>query len=275
VANTSGARNNAFGYASLTTNITGADNCAFGWLALGNSTGNQNCAFGNQALGANVGSADSSAFGYNALLLSTGANNSAFGSTAGNAVSSGTGNSAFGQNSLGAASTGADSSAFGRNAGLALTTGGTCTFLGATADTSLATAANSTALGFGSTVDASNMIVFGNASVTVIRPMSDNACTLGTAANRWSDLRSVLINGADYGFENGWKMVESEVFPGYSSGIALAGKHWDKGVSLWEDRKAVGNQKPVFAVTEDWIEYKGRRIDEKTLDRILQLTKNV
>mgnify|MGYP001561964886 FL=1 len=39
-------------------------------------------------------------------------------------------------------------------------------------------------------------------------PREDNLTALGTATKRWSDLRSVLINGADIGFENGWKFRE-------------------------------------------------------------------
>ena len=39
-------------------------------------------------------------------------------------------------------------------------------------------------------------------------PTADNSKSNGTAAMRWSDTRSVLINGADIGFENGWKFRE-------------------------------------------------------------------
>ncbi len=39
-------------------------------------------------------------------------------------------------------------------------------------------------------------------------PNSDNVFRLGTASKRYSDLRSVLINGADIGFENDWKFRE-------------------------------------------------------------------
>ena len=39
-------------------------------------------------------------------------------------------------------------------------------------------------------------------------PISDNTMSNGTASFRWSDVRSVLINGADYGFHNGWILRE-------------------------------------------------------------------
>ncbi len=39
-------------------------------------------------------------------------------------------------------------------------------------------------------------------------PTADNSYTLGTASYRWSDVRSVKINGADVGFANGWKLRE-------------------------------------------------------------------
>ena len=41
-----------------------------------------------------------------------------------------------------------------------------------------------------------------------INPFSDNAYTLGTGLHRWADMRSVLINGADFCFENGFRMTE-------------------------------------------------------------------
>lgn len=43
----------------------------------------------------------------------------------------------------------------------------------------------------------------------ILQPNSDNAISCGTASLRWSDLRSVLINGADIGFENGYYFTEA------------------------------------------------------------------
>jgi len=39
-------------------------------------------------------------------------------------------------------------------------------------------------------------------------PDIDNNYVMGTASKRWADVRSVLINGADIGLENNWKMRE-------------------------------------------------------------------
>jgi len=50
------------------------------------------------------------------------------------------------------------------------------------------------------------------------QPSSDNSIALGNASRRWSDLRSVLINGADIGLEHDWWITE-----GYKLGIAEPG----------------------------------------------------
>jgi hypothetical protein len=234
-----GSSHNAFGARAADATTTGASNNAFGVSALSsNTTGSFNCAFGNSALATTATVNNGSAFGREALLLSTGADNTAFGAQAGDAV----------------------------------TTGAQNTFLGSGADASVATISNSAAIGFGASVGTSNAMVFGNASVTVIRPMSDNVCSLGIVANRWSDVRSVLINGADYFMANEWRMVESEVYKGYPQGWAIGySERWPKQVSLWEERKKgfFVDEKPVFAVTEEFIEYKGRRITPAMLDKIL------
>ncbi|MGH9202183.1 MAG: hypothetical protein ACRD2A_13220 [Vicinamibacterales bacterium] len=200
-ANVTGTRLCAFGRAALNLN-TVDDNSAFGFQALdADTTGTRNNAFGANALGAIVTASDSSAFGHNALLLDTGGSNSAFGSLAADALSTATNCAAFGLNALGAVTTGGSNSAFGQAAGLALTTGTQCTFLGATADTTAATANNQCAIGFGATVGAANTMVFGNASVVTVRPMSDGACDFGLSANRWANgwftnVRITADNGA-------------------------------------------------------------------------------
>lgn len=48
----------------------------------------------------------------------------------------------------------------------------------------------------------------GNSITRALRPEVDNTDSLGTATFRWSDLRSVLINGADISLANGWKLRE-------------------------------------------------------------------
>lgn len=62
-------------------------------------------------------------------------------------------------------------------------------------------------------------------SATNFRPNVDNANSNGTASFRWSDLRSVLINGADYGFVNGWYIRE---YPATFKDIQTQDETWFK-----------------------------------------------
>lgn len=54
--------------------------------------------------------------------------------------------------------------------------------------------------------------IFGTGTVkftaTSIEPLADNTIILGQSGQRWSDVRSVKINGADIGFANGWILRE-------------------------------------------------------------------
>ena len=54
-----------------------------------------------------------------------------------------------------------------------------------------------------------------------ILPPSDNTKTCGKAGLRWSDVRSVLINGADYCFENDWTLTENYMMKIKQKGIAV------------------------------------------------------
>ncbi len=60
--------------------------------------------------------------------------------------------------------------------------------------------------------DAIGVGIFGTGQVKFtdgsIEPITDNDVTLGTASRKWSDVRSYLINGADYGFANGYILRE-------------------------------------------------------------------
>ncbi len=62
-------------------------------------------------------------------------------------------------------------------------------------------------------------------TAVAFKPASDNAITLGTAALRWSDVRSVLINGADYGFANGWIIRE---WPATEQDVHTKSEAWMK-----------------------------------------------
>jgi hypothetical protein len=99
----------------------------------------------------------------------TGSLNTGFGDRSLNALTTGTENTGFGRLSLFTLTTGSENTAIGESAGRSITTGSNNTFLGDTAGSNasqLVSATNSTALGFGSYTDASNQMVFGNASVT-------------------------------------------------------------------------------------------------------------
>ncbi len=68
-------------------------------------------------------------------------------------------------------------------------------------------------------------------------PSGDNTLTLGRAANRWSDLRAVLINGADYGFANGYVMRE---YPCTADDVQTKSADWmkqnaNKGIQVLND----------------------------------------
>lgn len=184
----SGTLNTGMGKSTLVALTSGDYNSAFGVNALtSNTEGSNNSSFGGDSLKFNTTGTDGSAFGALALAANTmGGNNSAFGVSALQSNTTGNYNSAFGHGAL-ASNTGSSSVAVGRSAGAALTTGGTCTFLGATSNTTLVTAVNSTVIGFGASVDASNTIVLGNASVVLVRPATTSAADLGSPSAIWAN----------------------------------------------------------------------------------------
>ena len=102
-------------------------------------------------------------------LTLTGTNNNGYGLNSLVNLTSGSSNTAVGSNALLNTTTGSNNVGFGIAAGRSITTGGTNTFVGRNAgfnDLQLATATNSTAIGNEAYTDASNQMVFGNASVT-------------------------------------------------------------------------------------------------------------
>ena len=72
-------------------------------------------------------------------------------------------------------------------------------------------------------ITAGRDVYFANSNTTTRRvlPGTDNAISLGLSANRWSDVRSVLINGADYGFEHHWYLTENYKIGIKEEGIAV------------------------------------------------------
>lgn len=88
---------------------------------------------------------------------------------------------------------------------------------------------------------ASDLTLNPNATVILagdMDPDGDGTRDLGTQttaqyANVWAD----LVNGADIAMANDWRMVESELIPGYGKGWALGfSTHWKDGKSLWAAR---------------------------------------
>ena len=134
--NTSSTSNVALGTGALALNTTGNLNTANGYQALySNTTGITNTANGYQALASNATGNYNTANGYQALYLNT---------------------------------TGSNNTANGNYALFSNTTGSNNTAIGYSANVSTGALTNATAIGANVTVNASNKVRIGNASVTVI-----------------------------------------------------------------------------------------------------------
>ena len=151
--NTKGLANTAIGYSTLFANMSGLSNTGLGHAALySNTTGSNNNAVARYALFTNTTGSNNNAFGFDAMYLhKTGSNNTAFGHKSLYNDLSGTGNTAMGYQSL-----------------YTNKTGNYNTALGYGADVSLNNLSNATAIGYNAKADASNKVVIGNTSVTVI-----------------------------------------------------------------------------------------------------------
>ena len=75
-------------------------------------------------------------------------------------------------------------------------------------------------------------------------------------------------------------MLEYELSPGYPEGWALGhNEQWKAGKSIWARHTdpdapnglSIGDKPPVFVVTDDFIEFQGRRITPEHLDKLLRL----
>ena len=186
--------NNAFGFASLASNVTGPNNSAFGDLALVlNVTTSDNCAFGNEALlnndSSNTGLANgNNAFGFQALTNNVdGETNNAFGTFALFSNASGIWNNAFGFSAL-ALSTGDFNTAFGDSAGATITTGNHNACFGEGAGLGIVTASNQVAINVpaaGPFADISNTCFIGS---IYNQPVSN----AGTAQDVYVDVNNVL-----------------------------------------------------------------------------------
>jgi hypothetical protein len=162
--------NTGFGYQTLNANASGVYNTANGYQALfANITGSENTASGFQALASNTTGVGNTANGRGALNFDTAGNfNTADGRFALVANTIGSANTATGNTALYLNTTGAFNTANGAQALYSNSTGIYNTALGYSADVSADGLSNAMALGNAAVVNASNKVVVGNSSVTVI-----------------------------------------------------------------------------------------------------------
>ena len=106
-----------------------------------------------------------------------------------------------------------------------------------------------------------------------INPEADGTRDLGTQTTaQWANVWSDLINGADYSLLNGWRILESDKYEGYPQGIAIGRDGFQAGIVTERMDK---NVRPVLVVTEEFIEYKGRRITPEMLDWFMAMVSGV
>jgi hypothetical protein len=72
---------------------------------------------------------------------------------------------------------------------------------------------------------------------TAVLPKTDNLRALGSASLRWSDVRAVLINGADFCFENQWRLTEANHVwtDAPPNAVALMNQEW-KPMAVFDER---------------------------------------
>jgi len=109
-----------------------------------------------------------------------------------------------------------------------------------------------------------NVVITGN-----FNPEADGTRSLGTQTTaQWANVWSDLINGSDYSYLNGWRTLEAEKYAGYPAGLAIGNEGFVNGQVT--ERMANG-LRPLFAVTEEFIEYAGVRITPEQWARLAQL----
>jgi hypothetical protein len=168
--NTLGEFNTATGALSLNANTEGSANTANGVGAIfTNTIGNANTAMGYQSLYLNTEGEGNVAMGYQTLFSNDlGAVNTAVGASALALNEGGDNNTATGFQALANNLSGNNNTAVGSNAMFNNTTGSNNTVIGGNANVSVGTLSNATALGNAATVNASNKIRLGNATVTSV-----------------------------------------------------------------------------------------------------------
>lgn len=91
-----------------------------------------------------------------------------------------------------------------------------------------------------------------------IIPEADGTRDLGIQTTaQWANVWSDLINGSDYSYLNRWRTLEADKYEGYPIGWAIGTEGFKDGIV---SEKMAPGLKPLFAVTEDFIEFKGTRL---------------
>jgi len=204
--NTTGKYNSATGSEALYFNTTGNYNTANGTTALqANTMGHYNTATGYQSLNKNTTSSNNTATGFATLFDTSGNNNTATGSMVLRVNTSGNDNTATGYQSLYWNTTGSNNSATGYQAGMNNTTASNNTFLGSDTDISPtnATWTESTAIGYNAKITASNQIMLGTSTETVVIPGNltvinqSNETIINTTVNEYTQIvtEDISLNG--------------------------------------------------------------------------------
>ena len=176
---TQGYSNTCVGMNTAPLLTTGYSNSIFGSYAMhANTTGYQNTALGSGALYANDGGIFNVAVGNDALLQSyNGSYNTAvgkgcmFGGPPGSGLTYSS-NTGVGNTALGLLTSGNDNVAVGKGAGNVINSGSRNTFLGTNANSYAGYYNQSTAIGYGAITTASNQIMLGTITETVLIPNS-------------------------------------------------------------------------------------------------------
>ena len=182
-ANTTGANNVAIGTDALLKATTGSKSTAVGSNALTNNTiGTQNTAVGNSSLGGNSTGDDNTAVGHSCLFTNTASSNTAVGFEALGSNTSGSNNIAMGYRA--------------GKAGTANTTGSNNTYIGYQAQADANNYSNSTAIGVGAIITASNQVVLGRDTETVVIPRITRFLS-PPVFSRTNTANQTITNGVD------------------------------------------------------------------------------
>jgi len=109
----------------------------------------------------------------------------------------------------------------------------------------------------------------GNITVTAnVNPEADGTRDLGTETTaQWANVWADAVNGADYTYYNNFRTMELEKFAGYPSGIAITSPSINPDLGSINEKM---DGKPLFAVCEEFLEYKGVRITAEQLKQLVE-----